>query len=71
VDAVGVLDKSVSLKPNFFYSRLNRAKALIALGQLDSARADLQMAISLQRNDAEAAELLRRVDSASSASVGR
>lgn len=62
-EAANILDKSVSLKSNFFYSRLNRAKALLALGRIDAARVDLRMAIKLQKNNQEAAELLRRTES--------
>jgi tetratricopeptide (TPR) repeat protein len=59
--ALACLDRAIALKPSAPMFHVNRAAALLALGQLDSAEAACRAALRLKRNCAEAFQVLGHV----------
>ena len=55
------IDQAIAIKPSAAMFHVNRAAALLALGQLDAALAACQTALRLQRNSAEAAQVMGHV----------
>src|SRR6476661_4390093 len=59
--AVACIDQAIAIKPSAAMFHVNRAAALLALGQLDAALAACQTALRLQRNSAEATQVMGHV----------
>ena len=59
--AVACIDQAIAIKPSAAMFHVNRAAALLALRQLDAALAACQAALRLQRNSAEAYQVMGHV----------
>lgn len=59
--ALACLDQAIALNPSAALFHVNRAAALLALGQLDGAEAACRAALRLKRNCAEAFQVLGHV----------
>jgi Tfp pilus assembly protein PilF len=59
--AVACIDRAIALKPSAALYHVNRASALLALGQLDAAEQGCREALRLKRNCAEAYQVLGHV----------
>jgi tetratricopeptide (TPR) repeat protein len=59
--ALACIDQAIAIKPSAAMFHVNRAAALLALRQLDAALAACQAALRLQRNSAEACQVMGHV----------
>lgn len=59
--AVGCIEQAIAIKPSTAVFHVNRAAALLALRRLDDALAACQAALRLQRNSAEAYQVMGHV----------
>jgi len=59
--AVACIDQAIALNPSAVMFHVNRANALLALGQLDAALEGCQAALRLKRNSAEACQVMGHV----------
>jgi tetratricopeptide (TPR) repeat protein len=59
--AVACIDQAIAIKPSTAMFHVNRAAALLTLRELDAALAACQAALRLQRNSAEAAQVMGHV----------
>jgi tetratricopeptide (TPR) repeat protein len=57
-NALIAVAKAIELKPNFIYSRLNRAKIFIAFGKKDLGRKDLEFALTIDPENLEVKEAI-------------
>src|SRR5262249_4060923 len=68
-DALTVLDRAIELKSDFFWSRVNRAKANAGIGSSVEAIRDYEYALNLDPSNEEIRQALAELKSRSSVSV--
>jgi tetratricopeptide (TPR) repeat protein len=64
VNALVALNKAVELKSTFLFSRLNRARAFVALGRVEEAKRDYQYVLTVEPGNGEASYGLKTISTA-------
>ena len=64
--ALAAFDKAIELKPDFFWSRLNRARTYVALGKVNDAINDYEYLLARDPSNKEVANALRELRSSGS-----
>lgn len=59
--ALACIDQAIAIKPSIALFHVNRANALLALGQLDAALESCRAALRLKRNSAEACQVMGHI----------